>query len=415
METVAPHLVRPLPFLIPLGGPIGPLTGGLSSLGVRAGDVLRRLAGSPSQALPRPRRVSAAEAMRLVPHLASRGLRGGILFWDGQVVDDARLVIAVARTAAGRGAAILPRVAALSAERDRVVAQDQVGGGLLTVRARHVVNATGVWADRLSPGVRLRPSKGSHLIVRGDALGWPRAALALPVPGATARWVGATPTLDGAVIVGVTDEEHRGGRDEPLSPSDPERDFLLGVLNPALEPPLPAAAVVGGYSGLRPLVGGPGARATADLSRRELIHEDRETGLLSVVGGKLTTYRRMAEDVVDRLTGRRCRTAALPLVGAADPGRLARLRLRHNPRLVDRYGAEAPEVEALGARDPALLEPVAPGLSPLGVELLFGLLHEGAMGMEDVLDRRVRLGLIPADRRRAEEPARHLLSGEVIA
>jgi glycerol-3-phosphate dehydrogenase len=413
MTTTAPHLVHPLPFLAALNPGLGPLGGALTEAGVRAGDLLRLASGTRRRQLPGPRRISALEARRLFGGLRVDGLRGAILFWDGQLEDDARLVIAVARTAAAHGAAIATHCTATTSGHGRVTVRDEVGGSTFEVRARTVVNAAGVWAGAVDPSVRLRPSKGSHLVVDAAALGDPRAALVVPVPGESARWVGATPTGDGRVIVGVTDDAHLGAIEDEPTVSAAEREFLLRILSTSLERPLTEVEVLGSYAGFRPLLD-TGAGSTADLSRSHSIVESADGGLVTVVGGKLTTYRRMAQDTVDRLVARHggppSRTAALPLIGATAVGSVAGLP----PRLVRRYGSEAAAVARLAAHDPALLQPVFAGTPVLGVELLFGILHEGALDIDDLLDRRVRLGLVPAERRRAQRLALQLL-GDVAA
>ncbi len=409
MSTTAPHLVRPMPFVVPLNTAMPPLLGALTETGIRVGDTMRLVAGTRGSVLPRPRRVSRHEALRLIPALRVDDLRGAILFWDGQIEDDARLVIAIARTAAAHGARILTYCDAIHLERGSVRVRDVVGGNSFDIRTTHVVNAAGVWADRLAPQVKLMPSKGSHVIVPSGVLGNPRAALAVPVPNASARWVGATPTDEGRVIIGVTDDPYTGDIvDEPRVSAD-EEAFLLEVLSLALRTPVGTDAVAGRYAGFRPLLAGKGG-ATSDLSRRHAIIEDADSGTFTVVGGKLTTYRRMAQDTVDRMlraAPRPCRTESLPLVGAAPHAVLRRIPAL--PRLVRRYGDEAPAVAALAGGDPALLEPVAAGLPVLGVELLFGLRHEGALTVADLLDRRVRLGLVSSERRAAEPLAAGLV------
>jgi glycerol-3-phosphate dehydrogenase len=250
-----------------------------------------------------------------------------------------------------------------------------------------------------------------HLVLAASALGDPRAAVIVPVRGESARWVGATPTGDGRVIVGVTDDEYSGPLDDEPTVGDAEERFLLGTLSRALQRPLTDEDVLGGFAGFRPLLD-TGAGSTADLSRRHAIVESAEGTLLTVVGGKLTTYRRMAEDAVDRIVARhggpRSRTSSLPLIGAGSTDAPA---AGVPARLVRRFGAEAAAVAALAADDPALLEPVFAGTPVLGVELVFGIQHEGAMDIGDLLDRRVRLGLVPSERRRAEVLATRLLRG----
>jgi glycerol-3-phosphate dehydrogenase len=416
MERTAPHLIRPLPIVMPLHASMSRGDTALATAGQWAGDGLRALAGTDSGTLPKPRRVGAVEASQLVPAVRRHDLRGGLVFWDGQLEDDARLVVAVARTAAGLGARILTRCAVTSVAPDGAAVTDELTGDHFVIHARHVVNATGVWADSLDAGVRLRPSKGAHLVLRGQTLGNPAAAMSVPVPGESFRYVFALPHPDGHVYVGLTDDPASGPiPDEPTVDGAEER-FLLATLSRALAIPLGPEDVVGRFAGYRPLLAGSDPAAdddkTADLSRSHLIRES--DGVLTVVGGKLTTYRQMAEEVVDRIAARDgveagpCRTRDLPLVGAASAARLERVRAPQ--RLVRRYGLEAPLVHGLGAAEPSLLDPIAPGLEVLGVELRFGLTHEGALTVDDLLDRRTRLGLVPADRAEAL-PAASLLMG----
>jgi glycerol-3-phosphate dehydrogenase len=391
MTHVAPHLVRPLPFVIPLAAGTGRSTALTAMAGLRIGDGMRAGAGSRRSLLPPARRISALEARRLAPALAEDGLRGGLLSWDGQLEDDARLVIAVARTAAAHGARILTRVRVTSVDREGADAVDETGGGPLRLRAGRVVLATGVWTGELSAAAALRPSQGSHVLVAAERLGSPRAAVNVPVPAQRGRWVFALPRTDGLVAIGLTDVAVDALSDEPR-PTPAEEAELLGLASAALSVRLTAADVVGRYAGLRPLLAGEAAES-ADLSRRHAVVDDPDTGALAVVGGKLTTYRAMAEDAVDRLTGRPCRTARLPLVGAAPP---AALRAVAAPeRLVRRYGTEAPAVVALADGRPELLERVAPGVPWCGAELLHALRHELVLCADDLADRRTRAGLIP--------------------
>jgi glycerol-3-phosphate dehydrogenase len=288
------------------------------------------------------------------------------------------------------------------------------GGASTTVRAGVVVNAAGVWAQRLAPGIRLVPSRGSHLVLRAERLGSPSAALTVPLPGSRSRYVFALPQPGGLVYLGITDEPVAGppGDDDP-KPSDAEVEQLLETVNQVLAEPLKRADVAGAYAGLRPLVlpasagKGPGD-ATADLSRKHLLSWDGS--VLTVVGGKLTTYRAMAEQTVDAVVARlgrgaaRAVTARLPLVGAAP--RVVLDRVAAAPRLVARYGTEAPVVEALGA------EPVVDGRPETLGELRFAVRAEGARTVADLLDRRTRIGLVPADRSRAAMVAERILTEE---
>jgi glycerol-3-phosphate dehydrogenase len=211
--------------------------------------------------------------------------------------------------------------------------------------------------------------------------------MTVAVPGERNRYVFALPHPDGVVYVGLTDDPINGPLPEVPAASEQEIAFLLDTLSRGLERTLSRADVVGSYAGLRPLLAGAEGR-TADLSRRHAV-VDGGDGLWTVLGGKLTTYRRMAQDVVDKLSDVPSRTADLPLVGATGP------RPRDVPqRLVRRYGAEAKQVATLAADDPRLLEPLAAGLPVLGVELRWGVVAEGALTAEDLLERRTRLSLV---------------------
>ena len=397
MERTAPHLTRALPFVIPFTADVSRSQALQVRAGARAGEALRVAAGTSVRTLPRPRHLSVVETLQMVPGLRYDGLRGGFLTWDGQLEDDARLVVALARTAAGFGARILTYVDALAADGTGARVRDARTGATLEIRARHVVSATGVWADALDDTVKLRPSKGVHVVLSSALLGHPRAALTLPVPGEPNRFVFALPQPDGVVYLGLTDDPADGTPpDEPTAESS-EIDFLLRTASTALELPLTAADVLGSFAGYRPLVAGAEG-ATADLSRRHALVESAD-GLLTVVGGKLTTYRRMAQDTVDRVAARPgvdaapCRTTRLPLVGAAQRPKLAKVDAPS--RLVRRFGTEAPDVAALAADEPSLLGPIADGVLVTGVEVLHAVAAEGALDAEDVLARRTRLSLTP--------------------
>lgn len=411
MERTAPHLTRARAFLVPLHADVSGFDATLAHVASLVGDGLRMVAGTSRTTLPRPRRISTAEARLLAPALRDEGLRGALLAWDGQLVDDARLVVALARTAASHGARVLTYTAAREVTGDGAVVEDALGGGSFEVRARHVVNATGVWAGELDPSIALQPSRGSHLVVPASRLGNPQAATMVAVPGSRSRWVFALPVGDGRVLVGLTDDPLDGALPEVPEATDGDVAFLLDTVSRALDAPLDRADVIGTFAGLRPLLAGADG-PTADLSRRHRLVE-REDGLLTLVGGKLTTYRRMAADAVDAIAARPdvhaqpCRTRRLPLVGAAPRRRLRDIAAP--ARLVARYGTEAAAVWALADGDPLLAEPVAPGVDVLGVELAFGVAHEGALTPEDLLERRTRLGLVPAEAEAARPLANALL------
>jgi glycerol-3-phosphate dehydrogenase len=389
LTRTAPHLVRPLPMVAPLTPDLGRADGALLLAGQRAGDVLRRAAGTRRADLPGPRRLTVAETTRLLPAVRRDGLRGGLLGWDGQLEDDARLVVALARTAAAHGARVVTRCRAERLRGDGADLVDTRTGASLSVRAGAVLSATGAWAGTLAQDIALRPSKGVHVVLPAAALGHPTAAMTVPVPGQRNRYVFALPHADGVVHVGLTDDPVDGPLPEVPRVEVAEEVFLLDVLSRALERPLSRADVVGRFAGVRPLLAGAEGR-TADLSRRHAVVQDG-TGAWTVLGGKLTTYRQMAQDAVDAVApGTACRTRDLPLIGAGPaPSGVPE-------RLVRRYGSEAADVASLAERDPRLLAPVAPGVPVLGVELAWGVHAEGALTPEDLLERRTRLSLVDA-------------------
>lgn len=399
MTRTAPHLVRALPQVVPLLPEVSRKQALLVQAGFRAGDALRMTARTPSSVLPRPRRFGPADTASLVPAVRRDGLRGGLVAYDGQLVDDARLVLAIARTAAEHGASVLTRVRASAVTGTSAVLTDELTGESLTVRARAVVNATGVWAGEVDPTVRLRPSRGTHLLFEARELGSPRGALTVPVPGSISRFVFALPQQLGRVAVGLTDEDAPGPIPDVPQATDAEVDFLLDTLNTAMRTRLTRADIRGSFAGLRPLID-VGDGSTADLSREHAVLH-APSGLITVVGGKLTTYRRMAQDAVDAavsargLTAGPCRTANLPLVGA--PAHPASTSTGGAPRwLVARHGGAARAVvDAATVAEP--LRAIAGGIDVSRAEIEYAVRHEGALDTADVLDRRTRIGLVADD------------------
>ncbi|NUR06674.1 MAG: FAD-dependent oxidoreductase, partial [Nocardioidaceae bacterium] len=362
------------------------------------------------------------EALAMSPGLRREGLRGALLSWDGQLEDDARLVVGIARTAAAHGARVLTRVRVTGLTGEGAEVRDELTGRTATIAARTVVNATGVWAGDLVDDIALRPSRGTHVVLRASSVPGLGTAVMAPVPQASNRFVFALPQPDGLVYVGLTDEPVDGPVPDVPEPTEAEVGFLLDVVGTVLQQPLDRSDVVGAYAGLRPLLDLPDADgSTADLSRRHAVLTS-PGGVVSVVGGKLTTYRRMAQDAVDRavvvgsLRAGRCRTADLPLLGAAPREQLA--RVEGPARLVRRHGTEAPDVlanaRAHGLSDAEALAPLADTVPVTRAELLWGLTHEGALDVADLLDRRTRVGLVADDRARAV-PVATDLSGLVVA
>jgi len=415
LQTTAPHLTRALPMLLPGVPSVAPSALAVASAGIRAGDGLRLSARTPRSLLPRPRGLSSTEARSMAPGIRLDGLRGGVLAWDGQLEDDARLVVAIARTAAAHGASILTRVRAVQVGDGEVRLRDEHGkAGELLLRPRVVVNATGVWASEIEPEIALRPARGTHLVFDGERFGHPTTALTLPIPGESNRYMLTLPQPDGRVYVGLTDVDAPGPvPDEPV-PSEGEISELLDVLGVLYEDPPGREEIRGAYAGLRPLLDrsdGAGNERTADISRAHVVHRGKGP-VVTIVGGKLTTYRRMAEDAVDaaleeaQIEPRECVTRNLPLVGAAPRESLAAVDAPQ--RLVRRYGTEAP---AVLSGDPKLAEPITGELPYTADELHFAVTHEGALDVSDLLDRRTRIGLVADDRKHAVKAAKRALKG----
>jgi glycerol-3-phosphate dehydrogenase len=413
MTRNAPHLVRAMPQLVPLLPSMGRMERALVRAGFLAGDVLRKTAGTPASILPGSRRIPAQRVIDMAPAVRRDGLDGGLLAYDGQLIDDARLVAAVARTAAQQGARILTYTAASEVTGMSLRLTDQRTGESFEISARAVINATGVWAGEIDSSLKLRPSRGTHLVFDAAALGNPTAALTIPIPGELNRFVFAMPEQLGRVYLGLTDEEAPGPIPDVPQPTSAEVKFLLDVVNTALGITLESADVIGAYAGLRPLID-TGAGRTADVSRNHAVVES-PSGVMSVVGGKLTEYRHMAQDVLDRtielrgLDAGECRTRNLPLVGApANPGSSVAPMAGLPESLVLRYGAEAAHVIA-AARCERPADPVADGIDVTRAEFEYAITHEGALTVDDIVDRRTRIGLVAADRHRVVGVAEELL------
>jgi glycerol-3-phosphate dehydrogenase len=431
-SRLAPHLVRPVPILVPL--PAGPLPVRVArrawyGAGVALYDTFAGLTGR-GRGMPGHRHLSQAAARRQFPSLRPDALTGAIRYFDGQV-DDARLVVILARTAAGLGAAVVTgaRVAGL-VRRSREVTgarvRDLESGREVEVSARTVIAATGVWSDEISgmlphtrPGLRVRASKGVHLVV-------PRAAITgeAGLILRTATSVLFVLPWGGHWIIGTTDTDWSLDRAHPAA-SAHDIGYLLNQVNLVLDRPLTTADIEGVYAGLRPLLAGEDD-ATSALSREHAVVEPM-LGLFLVAGGKLTTYRVMAADVVDRAARRlgrpvrRSPTAQLPLLGAdgyaAMWRRRGELANRHRvevgvvEHLLERYGSAAVELLALMDRSPALAEPVAGAPEYLAAEIAYGVRAEAALHLADVLTRRTRISIETPHR--GAESARH--AAEVMA
>jgi len=396
----APHLTRPLPFLVPVHGPLDAVRYGL---GLKA---YAALAGRSSLG---PTRWLGCDALRaLAPTLRDRDLRGGVRYWDAQF-EDARLALALARSAEAAGAHLLNHapVTALTHTQGRVdglSGHDALTRRPYQVRAACVINATGVWGEALRrPGhvgaPTVRPSQGSHLVVPRRF--WP-CDEALLIPGSTdGRVVFVIPWL-GATLLGTTDRARDDAPIEPLPDRD-EVDFILAEVARHLHPAPTRADVLSAWAGLRPLVVAPGQaqQRSSALSREHAITVDAD-GLVTLSGGKWTTYRAMASQTLDHaargglLPAKPSRTQHHLLVGAVPGADHAPLAAAPGWHL---YGAEAARAQAL----PGAERWLAPGLAEAMVR--FAVQHEHAHTVEDVLARRSRLLFLDARAARAVAPA----------
>jgi glycerol-3-phosphate dehydrogenase len=422
---LAPHLVTIEPLLFPLFG--WPLA---TRVFYQAGMTLYDVLGAPTDG-GWHRHLSGPEVLAHAPALRRERLRGALMFHDG-VEDDARYTLAVARSAQEDGATIVTRAGAESLIEDngRVVGArvcDRLSGEELDVRARVVVDATGVWgADPTAPlsggSTRLLPSRGAHLIV-------PRSRIPSDV-GLTIRVPGKVVFLvpwPGFWLVGTTDAPYAGPIDRPTAASE-EVDELLAAVNHVLDVGLTRADVVGTYAGLRPLIA-PSSGSTVTASREHRVTVERN-GLVRVSGGKYTTYRVMAEQTIDAAVGvlggsgaGRTGTVTRRLVGAADRAELDRtavalaaassLERAVAARLVARHGTQAPDVVALG-RELGLLGRLVDGEDHLEVEVAWAARHELALSIDDVLARRMRLAHELPDRGASIAPrVATILGGEL--
>ena len=403
----APHLAQPLPFVMPSYKLWEtPFYG----VGLKMYDALAGSAG-----LGRTQWLSAGETRRLLPGAQPQGLKGGVKYWDGQF-DDARLALAIARTAARFGGLLVNYCAAVAVLHDAgravgLVARDAETGREFRIEAGCVVNATGVWVDALrerdaeaggqTATPLVAPSQGVHVVVDQAFLPGEHALL---VPStADGRVLFAVPWL-GQLILGTTDTPRS---DLPLEPgaTEPELDFILREAGNYLKRAPTRADVKSCWAGLRPLVKPLGDEGgTAGISREHTVVVAR-SGMVSVTGGKWTTYRAMAADVLARCTQAGvllprgpCATAGLHLVGAGGPAGAQRVSLSQAPGL-HLYGSEAEQVNAL----PGAERWLAPGLSEAMVR--FAVRHEYARTVEDVLARRSRQLFLDAAQAAAAAPA----------
>ena len=397
LRKIAPHLVGLMPFMIPMfkrNGLLNPKIARALGLAMWQYDLTGGV-----RIGKRHRRLTKQQALEHMPSLDGDNLHSAYLYFDAQA-DDARLTLEIIQTAVVRHGAV-------AANRCKVVSIDkpvklfevglELDGEIVDVEANCVVNATGVWSDSVramdegvDPG-SIRPAKGVHIAVPRELV-QTDVAVVVPVPG-DKRSVFVVPW--GAVTyVGTTDTDYQGDIDTVGCTKD-DVDYLLSAINKSTTSELTAADVVGSWAGLRPLVVADGSGRTADLSRRHSVTVS-ESGVISVTGGKLTTYRRMAADAVDVVVEqhhlkRRCRTARLPLLGAGPPPDNADERQAH---LFSRYGVNERILSAMIDVDASLGDPLVDGLDYLKAEAVYAVRNEMATTLDDVLSRRTRARLL---------------------
>ena len=415
MTTIAPHLVRALAQVVPVMDDTSVGSALLTRAGFLAGDALRIGARTPDATLPPAHWIGAEKVSGLAPAIDTTRIRGGIMAWDGQLVDDARLVVAVARTAAAFGAQILTRTEATRITGNGVDVRDTTTGESFHLPARNVIAATGVWAGELDDRVQVHPSRGTHVVLDAARLGNPLAALTIPVPEMSGRYCFLLPRPDGTVLAGITDVGVDHIDAVPPAPQT-DIDWIITQVSRVLATPLHRTDVLGAFTGLRPLVTMGAAEEsdpsdTSDISRKHLVSR-APAGHITITGGKLTTYRRMAQDAVNMITDAPCTTTSIALVGAApDLPRRAPGFFAKDP-LEMRYGAEAERVRGLASMftDPAAaLLPVAEHTSVARVDIAHAVLHEGAKDADDIMERRLRLDAVDADRPAARAAVEEVL------
>jgi glycerol-3-phosphate dehydrogenase len=423
MVKLAPHLVTPLEMVVPAFG--GGRPDRLVGIGLNMYDVMatprlrgrraaRRAAagnGDADWSPARHRLISGEEVVERLPALAAREPSGGYLFYDCQT-DDARLVLTVLGEAERFGAICANRlevVAVLADDGDRdggVRVSDVESGDEFVVRGDNVINATGVWADRIRPDElhseaelpTIVPSRGTHVTVSRDDL--PLRAGAI-VPAGNDRSIFALPWL-GASLLGTTDSPYDGDIDH-VRPAAADIEYLLAATNSFFGTSLQPQDLTGAYAGVRPLISSGDARRSVDISRKAELYET-SSGLITITGGKLTTWRRMAKLAVDRLVERDgrdapCRTQEIPLGEPVDPDRLPRVSgvpEESYAAMAARYGHAAHDLLELAGTRFELAAPIVDGHPDLLAEAPFSASREQARNVGDVLLRRTRLGLVAA-------------------
>ena len=423
MVNLAPHLVRPLELLVPSFE--GKRPERVMQLGLNMYDVMarersswrrRRKPDSDGDGMPdwspeRHRIIDGDEVVRLAPALAEREPSAAFLFYDCQT-DDVRLVLTVLGEAERFGAVMANRCEVYglledeAGRADGVRVRDTESGREIELRADNVVNATGVWADTIRPEElhdeaevpRIRPSRGTHITISRDDL---PIEVGLIVPAGGGRSIFALPWL-GRTLIGTTDNDYEGPLDH-VKPSLDDVEYLLDACRSFFAVDLSFADVTGAYAGVRPLISLGDDKKSVDISRRAELFET-SSGMVTITGGKLTTWRRMAKMAIDRIVERDgreapCRTHEIPLgqpIGAEQMPHVDGVEEPSYSLFAGRYGYAARELLALAAERPDLRRPVVPDQPDLLAEAVFAARNEQARTVADVLLRRTRLGLVDA-------------------
>jgi glycerol-3-phosphate dehydrogenase len=442
MVQLAPHLVYPTPFLVPTLGEdrrSRSLGIGLNMYDVmattRVGRSRREMKAQEDEdyfwSPDRHRQIDGTEAAELIPALAPRDPASAYLFYDCQT-DDARLVLTVLGEAERYGAVILngaevTEVLEREGHAAGVAFTEAESGERMQLEADNVVNATGVWADRIRPEEisaeedipRIAPSRGTHLMVAQHKL--PMGEAACIVPAGEERTIFALPWY-GRTLIGTTDNDYDGDISH-VAPASDDIEYLLGAVNAYFDTELGESDLCGAYAGVRPLISTGDPKKSVDISRRAELYET-SSGMLTITGGKLTTWRRMAKQTVDRLVEREgreapCRTSEIPLGMEARPEDLEAggwLSDDARAQLAFRYGHAARAVLDLAEGRAELAEPIVAGLPDLRAEVVIAARLEQARSVADVLLRRTRLGILAAaDLRDADSvmPVAEAMGGEL--
>ena len=413
LVNLAPHLVKPLPFLV--ASFEGKRPDRLTGVGLNMYDVMAWRRGRDEEEEWSPARhriVDGPETVEMAPALAGRDPTAAYVFYDCQT-DDVRLVLSVLGEAERFGAVLANRCEVTGlVERDTraagVLVRDAESGGEFEVAATSVINATGVWADRLRPDElygeeevpRIRPSRGTHVTVSRELLPVDAGVIA---PASDGRTVFVLPWL-GRTLVGTTDNDYQGSLDH-VPASGEDIAYLLEAVNAYFGTRIGPGDLTAAYAGVRPLISTADPKKSVDISRRAEIFET-SSGLVTITGGKLTTWRRMAKLAVDRIVEREgreapCRTEDIPIGLPADPDDLPVLPgVEEDTRshLAARYGHAAHDVLRLAAAAPQLTHRLSPDLPDIAAEPAFAAGHEQARSLSDALLRRTRLGLLDARR-----------------